>query len=110
MILLLLVQSNEGYFQVLTGVFSGIALIVVILRLLTRMHPFKATFGWDDFLIMFAMACLIIVSSVQYLGKRLNMLSKFCKLIFQSETAHGFGRDIWTIPPDNISLILKVGA
>jgi len=37
--------------DVITGVFGGIAFLLVLLRMMTRMSPFKTTFGWDDGLI-----------------------------------------------------------
>lgn len=42
------VRDDSLRLEVITGVFGGIALISVILRMITRLRPFKATFGWDD--------------------------------------------------------------
>ena len=44
--------------MVITGVFGGLALIIVILRLYTRFPPFKAKLDWDDGLIIAAIVYL----------------------------------------------------
>lgn len=38
--------------QILTGIFTGLAILFVSLRVVTRVRPFKVAFGWDDGLII----------------------------------------------------------
>lgn len=47
---------------VVTGVFGLLSLIVVSLRMVTRIPPFKAPFGWDDGLILTVMVSQYISS------------------------------------------------
>lgn len=43
---------------VISGVFGGLTLLVVSLRMATRIRPFKVPFGWDDGLILTVMVRL----------------------------------------------------
>lgn len=45
-------RDNSLVLEIITGVFGGLAFIFVVLRMLTRVRPFKAGFGWDDGLIL----------------------------------------------------------
>ncbi|KAK5048917.1 hypothetical protein LTR84_005338 [Exophiala bonariae] len=58
--------------------------------MVTRIPPFKAPFGWDDGLILIVLISMIVMSS-----------SDLVLIHF------GFGRDVYSIPPNNITTIRK---
>ena len=51
-------RDDSWILELMTGLFGGLAILVVLLRMLTRIRPFKATFGWDDGLIASVMVII----------------------------------------------------
>ncbi|KAH8704615.1 heterokaryon incompatibility protein-domain-containing protein [Phaeosphaeriaceae sp. PMI808] len=69
---------------------GSLALLMVILRLVDRAVSAQAQLGWDDLLIALSGLVSIGMNMPVIVAARL-----------------GFGRDIWGIPPDNITESLK---
>ncbi|KAK5046663.1 hypothetical protein LTR84_007424 [Exophiala bonariae] len=84
------VRDNSLVIEVISGVFGGLAFLFVVLRMCTRIPPFKAGFGLDDVLILAVTVVMMFTTAAQFAGTR-----------------KGYGRDLYTVPPDNITPILK---
>lgn len=48
--------------DIITGLFGGITILIVLLRMMTRIRPFKTPFGWDDGLIVAVTVSMPIIS------------------------------------------------
>jgi hypothetical protein len=68
-----------------------IATLVVLLRFLARRFFQNTNIGWDDWFILLAWIGLIPSTA-----------------IVQVMTHHGMGKDIWTINPDDLTVMLKL--
>jgi hypothetical protein len=68
-----------------------IATLVVMLRLSARRFFQNTYIGWDDWCILLAWVGLLPSTA-----------------LVQVMTRHGMGKDIWTIDPDNLTVILKL--
>ncbi|KAF1951534.1 hypothetical protein CC80DRAFT_203280 [Byssothecium circinans] len=77
-----------SYFGVIGG---GVAIVAVILRVCARLPFFGGTWGWDDWAIM---AAMVPIFPLTFLSVPL--------------ANYGLGKDIWTVPFDNITTILHV--
>ncbi|KAJ5652245.1 hypothetical protein N7507_009671 [Penicillium longicatenatum] len=74
------------------GVIGGvIAFIAFILRMTARLRCCGGVFGWDDFTMMLTMCLIIPLSALS--GVLANT---------------GLGKDMWTLPFDNITRILYI--
>lgn len=95
-----------------TGVIGGLlALLAYILRMMSRLPQFGGQFGWDDAVITVAMLEVIPLSV-------LSVICTYCNVSVVNEPDNktdikpvadlGLGQDIWTVPFENITSILKV--
>jgi hypothetical protein len=83
---------NSGPSNRLIGaVLFGVATTVLIIRFLSRWLIQGSSFGWDDAMIL--LAWLGIVPSTVFVDVMIH---------------HGMGRDIWTVEPSGITLMLKL--
>jgi hypothetical protein len=69
----------------------GVATTVLIIRFLSRWLIQGSSFGWDDAMIL--LAWLGIVPSTVFVDVMIH---------------YGMGRDIWTVEPSGITLMLKL--
>ncbi|KAF1972783.1 hypothetical protein BU23DRAFT_508119 [Bimuria novae-zelandiae CBS 107.79] len=75
-----------------TGVIGGgFALVAVILRVFARMPCFGGTWGWDDWSILVNMIPVVPLTALSVVLANA-----------------GLGKDIWTVPFDNITQILHI--
>lgn len=88
-----------------------IATLCVCLRFLARWRVAGSTFGWDDWTILAAWI-LVIPSTTMF---QISSFSTLCYLrpnlpadLPQIVIHNGLGRDIWTVPFDNITIMFKV--
>lgn len=56
-------RDNSLVIEAISLVFGSLAFILVVLRMCTRLRPFKAGFGWDDGLILAVTVRLSVTSS-----------------------------------------------
>ena len=54
-------RDKSPELNIIGGLFGGLVILIVALRTTTRIAPFKATFSWDD--------GLILISSVRKLAR-----------------------------------------
>jgi hypothetical protein len=72
--------------ELITAVFGSLALLMVILRMVTRMPPFKASFGWDDALILAVMVTSLFATSCLWLTMD-SYLRSFLRLLISLVSA-----------------------
>ncbi|OAP59241.1 hypothetical protein AYL99_06539 [Fonsecaea erecta] len=70
---------------------GAVALIIYMIRIFAKLKVPAAKIGYDDITITIAMILLIAFSALSVVL-----------------ASNGYGRDIWTVPFDDITLILKV--
>ncbi|KAF2119774.1 hypothetical protein BDV96DRAFT_642780 [Lophiotrema nucula] len=70
---------------------GGIAVMAVILRIFARLPCFGGTWGWDDWAILVAMLPVLPLTGLS--------------VVLAND---GLGKDMWTVPFDNITHVLQV--
>ena len=85
------VRSQVTTVRVTNIVLGSISAVCVILRTVYMIFWSAAEIGWDDFLII----AVLIVGVPQTI------------ITDRGTTANGLGRDIWTVPPENITTFLR---
>ncbi|KIW23700.1 uncharacterized protein PV07_11879 [Cladophialophora immunda] len=70
---------------------GAVALVIFLVRIFAKITVPAAKIGYDDITITIAMILLVAFSALSVVL-----------------ASHGYGKDIWTVPFDDITLILKV--
>ncbi|KAL5405560.1 hypothetical protein PMIN03_008355 [Paraphaeosphaeria minitans] len=84
------VRDNTAVMIGMTASFGSVAIVMVIMRLVSRGLSRDRTLGWDDLLIGVSGLCSFLQNVPVYVAGHF-----------------GFGKDMWVIPPDNITASLK---
>lgn len=121
------VRDNTPVMIAMTASFGTLAMVMVIMRLVNRGFSRDRKLGWDDLLIglsgvsksaLWTIHQLISSKAVLSLSERACVYRSvtppphmFSPSLTSLAAGYlGFGRDIWNIPPDNITASLKVSS
>ncbi|OJJ97623.1 hypothetical protein ASPACDRAFT_45714 [Aspergillus aculeatus ATCC 16872] len=98
-------ESKASLTPALAGSLGMLALIMTGLRMAQR-TMMKRSFGWDDGLIVMAMACAAILNIMAFPSKCTSLLKQ--AITKKPVQKHGLGTNIWTIPFEDITTQLKL--
>lgn len=102
-------RDNTAVTPVITAVSGGLAFVCVLLRIVDR-FPQWSQLQWADLCVVLALVC-DAVYTISVEGKVLIAVQVFAIPMAVLEfimSKDGFGKDIWTIPFDQITRIVKV--
>ncbi|GAB0135218.1 hypothetical protein EsDP_00003564 [Epichloe bromicola] len=86
------IRDKRGRYDAMNYSTNTIAAMVVIVRLVYKQFwSYRRQLGYDDWVILFALIIGIACSIINKVGL----------------TAHGLGKDVWTIPPSQITVFVE---
>lgn len=96
------VRDSSITIKVLGPTFATVAALFVAIRLAVRWN----TLGFDDAAIVLAFGTGAAVAGLNYMSRYFAPKDK-CFLTF-AVGMHGLGKEVWTVPFDNINKVLYV--
>ncbi|KAH7370402.1 hypothetical protein BKA65DRAFT_562060 [Rhexocercosporidium sp. MPI-PUGE-AT-0058] len=102
------VRDRSKSFDAITIIFGSLSLVAVILRVISR-HWFNFSLGLDDVFIVGIVVGLFPNECSRIMKPTIFQLLNFsiCAINIYGLSANGFGRDVWTVPFQQITNVIR---